>query len=446
MQIHTIPRSLLKIPPDRQRRNFSEESIVELAESIIEFGLIHPPVVRKESSIEGIKYYLVAGERRLKAMEYVWMLGKHVVVAGSHLPTDHVPCLLFSELSALDAFGIELDENIKREDLSVVDRARAISQLMEFRKLQAATNNEPAPTIETLGREIWTVSPTAKGGVGAAHTMVKDNLMVARNSDDLDVQKAKSLGEAVKIIKRKEEIKKSAALAASVGRSFTRGSHDVLHGNCLELLKEIHDSYFDVVLTDPPYGMGADEFGDSGGKAKGSHFYDDSYETWYKLMWNVFTEFRRVTKPNSHLYLFCDIDRFPELKTIAGQRGFKPFRTPLIWVNPRANRVPWVDSGPQRKWQAILYATKGSRQVRNIRPDVLTYTSDFNLNHQAQKPVALFKDLLERSCQAGDTVLDPFCGTGPIFPAAHELKVKATGIEQDDAAYGIALNRIRELK
>ena len=53
---------------------------------------------------------------------------------------------------------------------------------------------------------------------------------------------------------------------------------------------------------------------------------------------------------------------------------------------------------------------------------------------------------LRRSINPGDAVLDPFCGTGPIFPAAHELKCKATGIEIDAASYAIAYKRLEGLK
>jgi DNA modification methylase len=77
---------------------------------------------------------------------------------------------------------------------------------------------------------------------------------------------------------------------------------------------------------------------------------------------------------------------------------------------------------------------------------VLTWPSDPNLNHPAQKPVALYTDLLRRSCNPGDRVLDPFAGTGTIFPAAHSLKIFATGVEKNQSAYGIAVRRLKELK
>jgi DNA modification methylase len=60
--------------------------------------------------------------------------------------------------------------------------------------------------------------------------------------------------------------------------------------------------------------------------------------------------------------------------------------------------------------------------------------------------VGLCRDLLRRSAKPGDSVLDPFCGTGVIYPACHEVKCKATGIELDPAACGIAAQRLKELK
>jgi DNA modification methylase len=77
---------------------------------------------------------------------------------------------------------------------------------------------------------------------------------------------------------------------------------------------------------------------------------------------------------------------------------------------------------------------------------VLIYESDDNLGHHAQKPIALFVDLLDRSARAGDMVFDPFGGTGTLLAAAHAVKCKATVIEKDEAAYGIAARRLGELK
>jgi DNA modification methylase len=202
---------------------------------------------------------------------------------------------------------------------------------------------------------------------------------------------------------------------------------------------------FDVILTDPPYGISADEYGDSGGRTGGEHRYEDSPESWSNLMGPAVDGLTRLAKTEAHAYIFCDIDMFPHLRGMMTGAGWKCFRTPLIWVNPSGMRTPWPEHGPQRKWQMILFAIRGEKRVTRIYSDVITCPSDPNLGHQAQKPIALYQDLLRRSVRPGDSVLDPFCGTGTIYPACHELKCRATGIELDAAALGICSQRLKEL-
>jgi DNA modification methylase len=152
-----------------------------------------------------------------------------------------------------------------------------------------------------------------------------------------------------------------------------------------------------------------------------------------------------VAKEQAHLYLCCDIDQFIFLRTMLQEVGWWVHRTPLINYKVDGNRVPWPEHGPQRKWELVLYAVKGKKTTTRIYPDVIMTRGDENLGHGAQKPVELFVDLLRRSVKAGDSVLDPFAGTGTIFPAAHQLLCRATGIELDEASYGIALKRLEEL-
>jgi DNA modification methylase len=203
---------------------------------------------------------------------------------------------------------------------------------------------------------------------------------------------------------------------------------------------------FDVILTDPPYGMGADEFGDSGGRAVGAHEYADDAELWKRVCKELPWAALRLTKPQAHFYAFCDIDGFPDLRAAMRVAGWWVHRTPIVWHKPSASRVPWPEHGPQRKYELVLYAVKGNKPVTRIFPDLVSYNTDDNLGYGAQKPVAMYVDLLKRSVQPGNRVLDPFAGTGTIFPAAHEMKCIAVGIEQQATAYGICLKRLEALK
>lgn len=436
MNLHIYPVADIIIPPERQRKVFTPESIQELAASIADCGLIHPIVVHKDDSS---RILLTAGERRLKALDICWNFGQEVRCGNRVIPEGQVPCTYLGSIDPILAFEIELEENIRRVDLDWKEKATAVRQLYELRRMQAERRGDPAPSPASIAVE---VSGTAEGQF---QENIRQDLILSQHLANPVVAAAKSRKEAFKALRRDEDNRRHAELGRSVGATFTASMHTLRQGDCLKIMKEMEAAQFDVILTDPPYGIDAQDFGDSDGKAQ-AHFYDDSYETWQVLI-NVFAgEAARLAKLEAHAYIFCDIDRFAELKAIMTSWSWSCFRTPLIAVNPTAMRTPWVDGGPQRKYQLCLYARKGNKPVTRIYGDVLTYPSDINLGHQAQKPVALYGDLLRRSIRPGDSVLDPFCGTGTIFPAAHDLKVRATGIELDAAAYGIAAQRLAGLK
>lgn len=438
MKLHSIAFEDIFIDENRQRRELSVESIIELAGSIASVGVIHPIVVRLDSQD---RIVLVAGERRLRAMEYVWNFGQSVKCGEYDFPPHHAPCTYLGEIEPIKAYEIELEENVRRKDITWQERTAAVARLA---KLQEEITGEP-PSPAKLAEEIG-ASPGETGGGGSAAQAVRQDLILAKFLHDPDVIAAKSRADAFKIVKRKEETRRNAEIGARISNSLA-GDHRLIRGDCLEILPTLPEASFDVILTDPPYGMGAQDFGDSGGTggAVGGHFYDDSPEAFERNVPLWVEAIARVSKPQSHLYWFCDIDWFPFLKDQIGQY-FKVFRTPIIWFNPGGSRAPWPQSGPQRKSQYVLYANKGNRPVTAIFGDVITASSDPNLNHHAQKPVFLYSELLKRSIRAGDHVLDSFAGTGPIFPAAHGLKCRATGIEKDEAACGIAAKRMEALK
>jgi DNA modification methylase len=428
----------ITIAPDRQRKEIDPAELMELSDSIAKVGLIHPVVIRTDKGVN----ILVAGERRIKAMETIWAMGNIFTFAGRLVPEDHIPSTRIEDLDPLDAMEIELEENLRRSDLSWQDEAKATSELYELRRLQAEKAKGPEPTNLSLSKKLYPdLSPER------ASVVVREGLVLARNLSDPDVAKATSRIEGLKVIRRKEEAQRQVDLGVQVGRTFGRHSHQAIHGDCLEWLKSAEAGQFDVILTDPPYGIDAQDFNDSGGKANAAgHTYDDSYSNWLQLIGCFSVESYRLAKPEAHAYVFCDVDRYVELRSIMSRAGWRCFRTPFIWYNPTSQRAPWPQCGPHRRYQMCLYAVKGNRRVLKLASDLVEYKSDENLGWAAQKPVALYSDFLARSCRAGDAVLDPFCGSGTIFPAAHALKIKATGIERDPVAYGIAVKRIGELK
>ena len=439
----TLPISEITVPPNRQRRYFEPQAIAELRTSITEtpYGMMHPLVVKRG---ERGMTFIVAGERRLRAATEAFEMGQAVRHAGEMLPLGEVPVVDIGDLDEVDAFEAELEENIRRVDLSMIEQAQATAKLLELRTMQAARRGGPTPTVRDIAAEIADV-PTAEA-IGSVHTKVRDQLIVAKHAADPEVRQATSLREAVKIIKKKEETKRNLDLAAATGATFKSSAHTLLNADCLEWLASCAAEQFDIILTDPPYGINAHEFNDSNvGVAADAHFYDDSPEAWSALMRVLPKELFRVSRPDAHAYLFCDIERFPELSLRMSEAGWKVHRTPLIWHNPDGFRAPWPEHGPQRKYELILYARKGERKTNKLLGDVIECRKDSALGHPAQKPVALLENLLLRSARPGDKVLDPFAGSGATIEACNNHKLACTAIEKDAGAYGISLKRLKAL-
>lgn len=452
-----IKSSLIQIRPERQRQEFDPEALQELKNSIEDHGLLHPPVLRRE----GDAFVLVAGERRLRAMMEIAELGGSFTHGGEVFVDGFVPYTDIGELTPLEAEEVELDENLKRRDLTWQEHAAAVARLHALRSAQAVARQQEFPEqtrdeLDTSPRfRPHTFADTARELSGRAdgsfQDTVRKEILVAAHLDNPVVAKAKSADEAFKLLKREEERKQNIALAQRVGASFTASAHRLLNVNCLEWMADPSNAgTVDVILTDPPYGMGAHAFGDGGGKFDGiEHHYDDSYETWRKLMYGEALDGKgwchlayQVAKPQAHAYVFCDIDRFHELKEFMQEAGWYVFRTPLINVKTNSGRVPLPDQGPRRQYEILLYAIKGKKPVTHIYPDVITTVTDENMSHGAQKPVNLYQNLLQRSVRPGDTVLDCFAGTGPIFPAAHTFQCTAIGLELNPEYFAMSQKRL----
>lgn len=110
---------LSEIEPNRSqpRRNFDEDALQELADSIKQYGVIQPIVVQKK----GKRYEIIAGERRWRAARKAGLLEVPVIV---------------KEFAPEDIFAIALIENIQRQDLNPIEEAQAYSRLIQEHHLK----------------------------------------------------------------------------------------------------------------------------------------------------------------------------------------------------------------------------------------------------------------------------------------------------------------------
>lgn len=442
-----VPAASILTPPDRQRQEFDPAALLELASSIRLKELLHAITVRPDGRT------LVAGERRLRAIrDHIYPLGGSFSYGGEPVPAGMVPVVAVATDDPLALEEIECDENLRRKDLTWQERAAVTARLNALRQKQAARTGATYTTAD-LAREVnkeKVEEAEAKGlDLGDLQNVPRLEVIVARHLSDPEVASAKTLKDAFKVLKKKEEAKRVADLGAAMGAATASEMHSIYHANCINWMERYLESEgpkFDVILTDPPYGMGADSFGDGAGRlATIEHNYDDSYESWKALMASWCPLSYAITGFEAHAYVFCDFDRFHELKRMMDDAGWYVFRTPLVNFKRNSGRVPLPEIGPRRQYELILYAIKGKKRTTAIYSDVIESNADEQLSHGAQKPVALYSNLLRRSCRPGDLTLDTFGGTGTLLPAAHDLKCKAVVVEQNPVSYGLCVERLKGL-
>lgn len=108
---HLLPMIRVERNPDQPRQNFDEESLNELAESIRQYGVLEPLLVKPS----GDHYIIVAGERRWRAAK----------IAG----LKEIPAII-RDYTDKEIMEISLIENIQRENLNVIEEAMAYQKLL----------------------------------------------------------------------------------------------------------------------------------------------------------------------------------------------------------------------------------------------------------------------------------------------------------------------------
>jgi|SRR5215471_7826469 len=425
----------------RQRKDIAPGPLNDLMESILKVGLLHPPVCWFDKDTS--KWVLSVGERRIRAIQKIntmtpvpaFHCGTRVVIPG-HIAIQP----LGDYLDEIGRFEAELDENIRREDISWQDRCKALSDLHEMRlKLN------PTHTASDTGREI------AQKGAAKSEAAGREQLRVARiiseHLHDEKISGARNAEEALQLIYKAEEEK---AVAALVKRRLSDGASNlslsIVLGNLLVEMPKLTAETIDLVICDPPYGIQASGQGFRS-RTIHHHNYEDDPETAKNLAKIILREGFRAGKPRANLFMFCDIDLFPYLRDQAAAFGWVPFRRPLIWQKSDSEGLaPWGGQGPRITTEFIFYATKGQRGLNASPIDV------FRVNrvprterlHAAEKPVELLQRLIECSTLPGDMVLDPCCGSGSTLVACRESKRAGIGIELDPTFYNTAMTNVHK--
>ena len=207
----------------------------------------------------------------------------------------------------------------------------------------------------------------------------------------------------------------------SLPKPYYQDSHvTIYNADCREILPLLDP--VDLVLTDPPYGM---SFQSNRRNVKHQKIANDESLPIDLIYLSIYKALKAA-------YVFC---RWDSLKQMP------PPKSVLVWVK---NNWTMGDLKHEhgRQWEACCFYVKEGHSFNKRIPDVIMVDKTGNDMHPTEKPVELMKIIIEAN--EGETILDPFMGSGTTLRAAKDLNRKAIGIELEEKYCAIAVERLRQ--
>ncbi len=215
----------------------------------------------------------------------------------------------------------------------------------------------------------------------------------------------------------------------------------LFHADCLDKMKDISSNSIDLVICDLPYGC-LEKGCKSIVNKKSKCYLKQEWDTSLNLeeFWN---EIKRIVKDKqTPILMFCSMRFFGELMN----SNPKWFQYGLVWKKNRGTNYMDANRKPLNDFELI--AVFGKQRPFFIRKDgrCMTTTLEFNIptkkQHPTEKPIELYKFLIERYCPEGGSVLDPTFGSCNSGLACKELKRNYIGIEKDKGFFEKAKEKI----
>jgi len=247
----------------------------------------------------------------------------------------------------------------------------------------------------------------------------------------------------------------------------------IIQGDCVEELKKLPDNSVDLIFADPPYNLQlkselirpnqtkVDAVDDSWDKFNSFNDYDDFSISWLK-------ECRRVLKDNGTIWVIGSYHNIFRVGKIMMDLGFWVLND-VIWykTNPMPNfkgtrftnateTLLWCKKSEHQKKYTFNY--KAMKQLNNGKQMQSVWQislcignerikgDDGKKAHSTQKPEELLRRVILSSSNEGDTILDPFFGSGTTGAVAKKLNRNFIGIEKEQKYIEVATKRIDEIK
>ncbi len=407
-EVQEVALSDIKIE-ERQRSDVGE--ISELAASIEAHGLFHAPCVTRDLT-------LIAGFRRLMACK--------------SLGWERLPVHVLEATDEIEVKEIELEENIRRKDLSWQERVKATDEIHALKK-------EKAGILRPEGE--WTKQETANA-VGMNRATVSVDVQLAKMMHYFpELEACKTRREAMKMLKelklrtmRKEIAKRVEVVDEEI---------QVFRGDCVASMAGMADGIIDFINADPPFAIGLD---DAAMFRESLNAYRDASSDILDLYRRFTPEAYRVLKPDRFMVFWFGITWYREVYQIISDAGFSVDPLPCIWDKQQHTFAPstsWFAMG----YEPFFVCRKGKRELFEKRRNVFNcslYIKQKTIVGFPEKPLELMRELFPIFTLEGELILSPFAGSGVDLEAARELKRRAIGYELSESNYEAIVTRLSE--
>lgn len=444
---------------DRMREEYG--NIEELANDILTNGLINPLLVcpvddedRAHPLYKGQDFALIAGGRRWKAHEFLSNAAGRAV---------EVEIRSTGPITRLRRLVLELRENLGRKDMTWQEQVNTVKKIWDLSK-----QDNPEITMSEVARDMGVSLAQFSRDVKTAQEVEKRPTLAKASSKKAVQNAAKIAGHHEARALRSSEDKVTLDRAQLGKRLVT--------ADMLKWLPTRETESASLALVDFPYGQDFFKSGQKTRRRAGSETlsaFDDSPEYALDLMTNAVPQIMRVTRETGWILAFMNAENRQFLKSLFadtcrvhheyrseddhkrcfksldGESGKCEFITPelvdWIWVRPNSQnnpRYPLLHA--KNLHEFIVVVNMGKAVLTRPCNNVLVYEAEYGSErtHVNQKPMPLYEDLISRTTELGDVVIDPAFGSGNSMAAAGKLSRGFYGCDLNEANLDPAVGRV----
>ena len=444
--------------------------VEQLAISIRDQGLIQPIVVDADNN-------LIAGGRRFTAFS---MLADGLVESEDPAAYHSIPCYRREELSESRRRMLEIEENVRRKNMTWQEYAIGVFRYHNQAKREAAKSGEQwlqQMTADILGVSQGRVSTVLEIGRVLAsspdHPYHKEaclmdalRRMVSEKADAANAElfrrakesKSKALASAPSGAPLADKVQQAIASITAEKQAAVDPAHVteqakpsadkyslgdasefIMQGDCLEWLPKV--GKIDHIITDPPYGISMDNL----------DCFDEDYieqvrdEHDVEQNKKLLPEFLKVAfdciSESGFLCMWYDLDHHELISSEAKRIGWRVCRWPFHWVKTSRcrNSAAQYNFTKAVEHCMILRRSEKSTIIEKGKANFVIAPNQRENAHPFSKPFEVWQPLIEAVSMKGQTIVDPFAGTCSGLSAFIKMERNAMGIELKERhlSYGL---------